>query len=130
MRRRPPRSTRTDTLFPDTTRFRSNHLFLNVRLEQDALRPALETIANDLLGKCGWQILRGIKDSEAISRTGKACPAVAHAGRRRAVARFHDAQIAGHVDGNGQFAQYRGVESHGYAKNVRAAATTRLNSST
>src|SRR3546814_6133648 len=69
-------------------------------------------------------MLRGIKDSEAISRTGKACPAVAHAGRRRAVARFHDAQIAGHVDGNGQFAQYRGVESHGYSKTVRAASTT------
>src|SRR3546814_12676134 len=118
MRRRPPRSTRTDTLFPDTTRFRSNHLFLNVRLEQDALRPALETIANDLLGKCGWQILRGIKDSEAISRTGKACPAVAHAGRRRAVARFHDAQIAGHVAGNGQLDRKSVVSGKGVSVRV------------
>src|SRR3546814_14864643 len=35
MIRRPPRSTRTDTLFPDTTLFRSRHPRLGIDLEQE-----------------------------------------------------------------------------------------------
>src|SRR3546814_16897921 len=34
MRRRPPRSTRTDTLFPYTTLFRSSEQYIQVALEQ------------------------------------------------------------------------------------------------
>src|SRR3546814_12324279 len=33
MSRRPPRSTRTDTLFPDTTLFRSGHLRVDVEVD-------------------------------------------------------------------------------------------------
>src|SRR3546814_5435305 len=55
MIRRPPRSTRTDTLFPYTTLFRSGHL-LDVNLAQHfslvALFPAL------MLACCGWRALR------------------------------------------------------------------------
>src|SRR3546814_19257036 len=36
----------------------------------------------------------------------------------------HDAQITGHVDADGQFAQYRGVERPGWSNTVRAASTT------
>src|SRR3546814_4995281 len=40
MRRRPPRSTRTDTLFPYTTLFRSNKLYVEIE------NPAVATAAN------------------------------------------------------------------------------------
>src|SRR3546814_11911844 len=39
MRRRPPRSTRTDTLFPDTTLFRSGLALLAAMIEGDGRRP-------------------------------------------------------------------------------------------
>src|SRR3546814_10826733 len=41
MRRRPPRSTRTDTLFPYTTLFRSGAAARTGRVDEDARRPAL-----------------------------------------------------------------------------------------
>src|SRR3546814_17376584 len=45
MRRRPPRSTRTDTLFPYTTLFRSNSKLANIeRRQQEALDEALSSI--------------------------------------------------------------------------------------
>src|SRR3546814_4911024 len=38
MRRRPPRSTRTDTLFPYTTLFRSRHEFMTMSITPDERR--------------------------------------------------------------------------------------------
>src|SRR3546814_14554091 len=50
MIRRPPRSTRTDTLFPYTTRFRSQRELLNWARQTDPARPpsGLMTIAQRL----------------------------------------------------------------------------------
>src|SRR3546814_16374433 len=44
MIRRPPRSTRTDTLFPYTTLFRSRAVRVSEKSAVDALVPRLETV--------------------------------------------------------------------------------------
>src|SRR3546814_7703906 len=53
MIRRPPRSTRTDTLFPDTTLFRSGRAIFNEVFLSDARVPAQNQIGG--LGK-GWAV--------------------------------------------------------------------------
>src|SRR3546814_19461622 len=47
MIRRPPRSTRTDTLFPYTTLFRSDSNALDVRSEQLTLKPDDDLVYTD-----------------------------------------------------------------------------------
>src|SRR3546814_337994 len=74
MRRRPPRSTRTDTLFPYTTRFRSAY-FANL-----AMKPGAKGWATDVcvpisrLAKC---ILETRQDIDA---SGVLAPIVGHVG--------------------------------------------------
>src|SRR3546814_6012826 len=63
-------------------------------------------------------------DLAPVRRTGKAAHAQARPGRLMPEPGVHDAQITGHVDADGQFAQYRGVERHGWSNTVRAASTT------
>lgn len=48
------------------------HQLIKIGFEQHTRLLALEVIANDLLGKCCGQILRGIKDGVGISRAGEA----------------------------------------------------------
>src|SRR3546814_18229952 len=47
MRRRPPRSTRTDTLFPYTTRFRSSRLD-DLSIERQCCMPCMQSIVKIL----------------------------------------------------------------------------------
>src|SRR3546814_14525633 len=72
MRRRPPRSTRTDTLFPYSTLFRSRLSSLNAALSLDTLRALpgnrLETLKGDRAGQYSirinqqWRISRTITE--------------------------------------------------------------------
>src|SRR3546814_14807713 len=52
MRRRPPRSTRTDTLFPYTTLFRSDGFFRNDRPSVNSAFPLQEVAIAWLAGRC------------------------------------------------------------------------------
>src|SRR3546814_18525541 len=73
MIRRPPRSTRTDTLFPYTTLFRSDqptlvsvdldNLFdlVSVRIEHAQVIPVSGWAADDGIGQvCHWSVLRAL----------------------------------------------------------------------
>src|SRR3546814_15871033 len=59
MIRRPPRSTRTDTLFPYTTLFRSSHTLQSVALQAlgKFLQPPVQFAAPlfEPFAGCGWQ---------------------------------------------------------------------------
>src|SRR3546814_16359855 len=72
---------------------------------------------------CSSDLLCDIEQREPVRRTGKAAHAQARPGRLMPEPGVHDAQITGHVDADGQFAQYRGVERHGWSNPVRAAST-------
>src|SRR3546814_14586699 len=66
MIRRPPRSTRTDTLFPYTTLFRSHHVIDSVGLDAAALHAAMGIIEKshfplDSLGGMGDNVDMGDK---------------------------------------------------------------------
>src|SRR3546814_4690299 len=75
MIRRPPRSTRTDTLFPYTTLFRSRIQFLDdVRQKQDLLRGYAHRRADALVGldlplgsRCGVEIATEQRSEEHTS---------------------------------------------------------------
>src|SRR3546814_20485651 len=75
MIRRPPRSTRTDTLFPYTTLFRSDHDAAD-RIPRRAFR-AQEAVHGRRLGIHGG--LDAVRDGNDPDRNG---PVPAHAGRR------------------------------------------------
>src|SRR3546814_9069472 len=55
MKRRPPRSTRTDTLFPYTTRFRSNRLPVGEHAAQPAV---VDEVLTGAAGRLGDRVLR------------------------------------------------------------------------
>src|SRR3546814_7776244 len=81
MIRRPPRSTRTDTLFPYTTLFRSDR-------GQDVAEPVLAIIVVGIAGECGVAVVVGI---DAVGELGTDGDAVVE----RAL--HADAQLAGNV---------------------------------
>src|SRR3546814_19339537 len=96
MIRRPPRSTRTDTLFPYTTLFRSN-VGLGTRL------PWLSYQSRDHFGECGDRI--GFRE-KFVGRVGFGSEQVSRADndgttgreRFRAPRKFHAIDAAGHAD--------------------------------
>src|SRR3546814_4346338 len=63
MIRRPPRSTRTDTLFPYTTLFRSLHLHSGLQAVE-RVPPTLLRVAVHLVAADGGGVLLGIKARE------------------------------------------------------------------
>src|SRR3546814_1248512 len=65
MIRRPPRSTRTDTLFPYTTLFRSQSRML---AEQGSDGPGIEFLATDGTGKL-WDIQAGVRAARSEEHT-------------------------------------------------------------
>src|SRR3546814_4256355 len=70
MRRRPPRSTRTDTLFPYTTLFRSDGFFRNDRPSVNSAFPLQEVAIAWLAGRCiaaGAGILISLRSDEHTS---------------------------------------------------------------
>src|SRR3546814_9834397 len=50
MIRRPPRSTRTDTLFPYTTLFRSENFIAGMRMASEMIRPTVVSFLDKMLG--------------------------------------------------------------------------------
>src|SRR3546814_2403650 len=68
MIRRPPRSTRTDTLFPYTTLFRSRQLLVT---SEDSINPdTASTKAQRMLQRDGVEVLMGeISSASALARS-------------------------------------------------------------
>src|SRR3546814_21038708 len=87
MRRRPPRSTRTDTLFPYTTLFRS----VQVAQVGAAVAAAAGVAAAALLDRAGVVLVLGIADAHGAG-AGEIVPVARVAGRHHA---------AEHVDAAG-----------------------------
>src|SRR3546814_7939289 len=72
MRRRPPRSTRTDTLFPYTTLFRSDQALQS--LDRDHERRFLVEIGRDETGADVRTALRSVADRERGLRASSTMP--------------------------------------------------------
>src|SRR3546814_17293196 len=79
MRRRPPRSTRTDTLFPDTTLFRAEVERADPHLELRKPPPLLSLQARQRLGQGSARDDPALVDQQSEDRTNH--------GRRRGIAR-------------------------------------------
>src|SRR3546814_2399059 len=62
MIRRPPRSTRTDTLFPYTTLFRSGEYVMNRPLAGTALNPTKVDNSTDTWATIDW-LVKNVKES-------------------------------------------------------------------
>src|SRR3546814_15571296 len=86
MIRRPPRSTRTDTLFPYTTLFRSPGHHVGDRAD------AIHDIFLDRLGRVEFGLLRQIADGDPVTRPGFAGELLVDAGHD-----LHQRRLAGAV---------------------------------
>src|SRR3546814_19321116 len=105
MIRRPPRSTRTDTLFPYTTLFRSDQYVVAVDDDGDIVhaedRHALAAGADEVAaavvekGVAGDRIVGGVLFGEGVDRVpaAKVGPAHSHGHDRDATVLFHDGTI-------------------------------------
>src|SRR3546814_4750730 len=81
MRRRPPRSTRTDTLFPDTTLFRS-----------EQVPEPVEALARDAVGRELVLEQDALDAARAVRRTDRLAPA------RAPVALRHDCELLARLE--------------------------------
>src|SRR3546814_18188774 len=102
MTRRPPRSTRTDTLFPYTTLFRSRDREpiagargIDLHLVEGALLEAGEGSDAERADRIAGRSRRVVADDEAAQRAGAADLGPAHDGCDRAADRTVDGEPAG-----------------------------------
>src|SRR3546814_1888207 len=82
MTRRPPRSTRTDTLFPYTTLFRSPFSRGHANFQRVAVNPRPASSACVRRGRAHWTARRRVSGSPRLRRRAPTCP-VGSAGRDR-----------------------------------------------